>query len=291
MKKLFFKTLQSLARKCRLAVHGSDLKIYFELYPADSVKNRRFYNIGAGEFDHPAWTVINGGSEELKIKMQNHRFGLYHDLFDEKPLPFDDGSAELVYTSHTIEHVDNSAVDYLFRDVYRILKPGGIFRVVVPDARLAYEAWRRGDRHFYHWVYNPEMMYKIKEYGLKIPLAEASLNQIFLEEFAAQSSTIAELGSGKRITDEELEHLFNTRPFEQAMDYCISFCSREIQKIQPFRHMNWFDEKKLDRMLEQAGFSSRYRSGFAQSRAPVLRNTMFFDKTLPEHSIYMEAVR
>jgi hypothetical protein len=45
----------------------------------------------------------------------------------------------------------------------------------------------------------------------------------------------------------------------------------------------------LHARLEQAGFTDIIRSGYGQSRCPVLRNTRFFDSTHPKHSIYVEA--
>ena len=50
------------------------------------------------------------------------------------PLPFDNERWTGIYAHHIVEHVRYSkAVDF-FKEVYRTLKPGGIFRVVVPDA-------------------------------------------------------------------------------------------------------------------------------------------------------------
>ena len=114
---------------------------------------------------------------------------------------------------------------------------------------------------------------------------------MFLEEFAAQASEITSVGAAKRISDEELIRLFATRPFEEVLDYCTSLCSIELQKQHPWRHINWFHEKKLQEMLYAAGFENVYRSAFMQSVSPVLREKLWFDQTLPQHSLYMEAVK
>lgn len=46
------------------------------------------------------------------------------------PLPWDNNSIEEIYASHIIEHLDNP---YNFMlEVYRILKPGGIFTAKMP---------------------------------------------------------------------------------------------------------------------------------------------------------------
>lgn len=52
-----------------------------------------------------------------------------------KHLPLPDNSVEVLYTSHMIEHLDREEVKLFLREAYRILAPGGIIRIVVPDIR------------------------------------------------------------------------------------------------------------------------------------------------------------
>lgn len=49
------------------------------------------------------------------------------------PLPVKDASLQLVYSSHFIEHVPRSHVVAVLRECHRVLQPGGLLRVVVPD--------------------------------------------------------------------------------------------------------------------------------------------------------------
>ena len=176
MKKLFFKAGSIVFNHLKKMNKTSDEPHYREVYPAESVQNKRFYNIGAGEFDHPCWTNVDGGSEyyETLYSKNNHHIRL--DLFDHKPLPVADNTAELVYTSHTIEHVDDASVAYLFKDVYRILKQGGTLRIVTPDMDLQYDAWKRNDRRFYFWLEDEELNKKYKEHNLKITEGMIFLN-------------------------------------------------------------------------------------------------------------------
>lgn len=51
-----------------------------------------------------------------------------------QPLPFPDGSAGLVYTSHMLEHLFPNEALSLLTEIHRILTPTGVARVVVPDA-------------------------------------------------------------------------------------------------------------------------------------------------------------
>ncbi|HUS21497.1 MAG TPA: methyltransferase domain-containing protein [Aeromicrobium sp.] len=54
-----------------------------------------------------------------------------HDL--RKGIPMPDASVDAVYHSHVFEHIDRDAVDGFLDEVCRVLKPGGIHRIVVPD--------------------------------------------------------------------------------------------------------------------------------------------------------------
>lgn len=50
-----------------------------------------------------------------------------------KRLPFADGSVEVVYTSHMLEHMTREEVRRFLAETRRVLKPGGLLRVAVPD--------------------------------------------------------------------------------------------------------------------------------------------------------------
>ena len=44
-------------------------------------------------------------------------------------------------------------------------------------------------------------------------------------------------------------------------------------------------------MLKEAGFSVVERSGYRQSRAAVLRDDRFFDRTDPQMSLFVDAIK
>lgn len=50
-----------------------------------------------------------------------------------KGLPIPDGSCDVIYTSHMMEHLDRSEVKSFLNESYRILRPGGIMRIAIPD--------------------------------------------------------------------------------------------------------------------------------------------------------------
>jgi predicted SAM-dependent methyltransferase len=118
------------------------------MYPEDSLRNRRFFNIGAGGFSHEFWTNVDHGSDWYENKLKNN-IHIDWNLLDLTPLPVENDVAEAVYTSHTIEHITDEAAANMFNEAYRILKPGGFLRVTTPDIDLDYRAYRDNDYNFF----------------------------------------------------------------------------------------------------------------------------------------------
>lgn len=68
-----------------------------------------------------------GSGEQWKVRP------LVHDI--TKPLPFPANSVSAIYGSHVLEHLYRSDAVQLLADCKRVLKPGGILRLVVPDVQ------------------------------------------------------------------------------------------------------------------------------------------------------------
>jgi predicted SAM-dependent methyltransferase len=63
-----------------------------------------------------------------------------------KHIPEKDNSVEVLYSSHMLEHLDREEAKRFLIETYRVLKSGGILRVVVPDIRfLTEEYFKHGD--------------------------------------------------------------------------------------------------------------------------------------------------
>jgi predicted SAM-dependent methyltransferase len=108
-------------------------------------------NLGCGLRTHPDWINVDGSwnarlakrpilrkllaslrlmsADQAEIPWNRDIF--VHDV--RKPLPFPDGSAIAVYASHVLEHLYREEGQQLIRESFRVLVPGGIIRVVVPD--------------------------------------------------------------------------------------------------------------------------------------------------------------
>ncbi|MGQ1787246.1 methyltransferase domain-containing protein [Saccharicrinis sp. GN24d3] len=277
-----------------------DTQLYVVYYGEDSVKKRLFYNICAGGhggfggyFYHPCWTNID---IEAPILLDDWaRFNLEkdikHDLLDMTPLPLESETAEIIQSQYTIEHITDKAAKYFFKEAYRTLKPGGIFKVVAPNIELDYRAYMNNDKSYFEWVDTQSQEKYRHVYGNETPLNQASLEQIALVHFAANASIIHEGGNPERIQDEEFKHVMRTMKMEDAFDYCTSKCSIEIQRKYRANHINWWNHAKLIEMLKEAGFTNLYITAPGQSTAPVLRNRTYFDNMWNHVALFVEAIK
>jgi SAM-dependent methyltransferase len=62
---------------------------------------------------------------------------IYHDL--RRGIPFQSESFDAVYHSHFLEHLDRVEAPRFLRECRRVLKKGGLLRVVVPDLEILVE--------------------------------------------------------------------------------------------------------------------------------------------------------
>lgn len=72
----------------------------------------------------PEWTT-----------MDNEKFeyvDIVHDIHD-LPLPVEDGTYNLIYMAHVIEHIHWSQTIDVLKDIWRILDEGGVLEIWTPD--------------------------------------------------------------------------------------------------------------------------------------------------------------
>lgn len=83
----------------------------------------KMINIACGKRIHEEWENIDFSPQNPHTKRVN--------LLAR--MPYDDSSFDVAYSSHFLEHVDREVAPKVLGEIRRILRDGGIFRVVVPD--------------------------------------------------------------------------------------------------------------------------------------------------------------
>lgn len=115
-------------------------------------QNFNFLNLGCGFCFDSRWTNVDFYSTGPSVIACNLL----------KKIPFSDESFEVVYHSHLLEHIPKEDALRFMQECFRVLKSGGIIRVVVPDLEAIinnYIYWReiaiKGDKDAhknYEWT-------------------------------------------------------------------------------------------------------------------------------------------
>jgi len=80
-------------------------------------------NFGCGIRFSSNWVNIDFHSDDSRVQRVNLLAGF----------PYSDSSFEAVYSSHVLEHFDRDQGRLLLAESYRVLRKGGVLRIVVPD--------------------------------------------------------------------------------------------------------------------------------------------------------------
>lgn len=90
------------------------------------------YSIGARLAKFPFFRILNKKIKLFNLNWDNRIY--IHNL--TKAFPWEDNSVDIVYSSHTLEHLPREEGLKFLNECHRVLRRGGIIRIVVPD--LAY---------------------------------------------------------------------------------------------------------------------------------------------------------
>ena len=200
--------------------------------------------------------VFNGPRLTQFLRLDDHV--VVHDL--RKGIPLEARSAEAVYHSHVLEHIDRDDVPAFFAEIRRVLAPGGIHRVVVPD-------WER----------------YVREYI-------ASLDAALVDRHARAHHDTLVSQMLLQIVRREAYGTSLQRRLRRRLENLLLGDARKRGET----HMWMWDRVNLGQALEEAGFHSVQVVDWASSSIPRwnemgLDQNDFGGEYKPE-SLYMEAL-
>jgi predicted SAM-dependent methyltransferase len=80
-------------------------------------------NIGCGTLPLDGWINIDLIGLPVDLRWDIH-----------STLPFKENTVDAIFHEHVMEHIDACHGYFFVKDCYRVLKPGGVLRIVMPDA-------------------------------------------------------------------------------------------------------------------------------------------------------------
>lgn len=98
-------------------------------------------NVGCGPKPKDGWVNVDlfASGDVLSLDLR-------------RDLPFSTSSASIVYGEHVFEHLEYpDAAQKFLGEVLRILRPGGVLSIGVPDVELALRAYVNGDAERFKW--------------------------------------------------------------------------------------------------------------------------------------------
>jgi predicted SAM-dependent methyltransferase len=113
----------------------SILSFYYHKIFSSSRFQNAYINVGCGEKYIEGMINLDGNIFCKKDIWLDATLGL----------PFSENSIQGIYASHMIEHFNIRNVKKIFYGFYKVLKPGGAIRLVVPSLEYAINAYVRGN--------------------------------------------------------------------------------------------------------------------------------------------------
>lgn len=78
--------------------------------------------------------------------------GLDAELDLRHPLPLASGSCRFIFSEHTLEHFTVNEASRICEEYFRLLRKGGVCRIVVPDAGRYWRAYQERDEQWFSTV-------------------------------------------------------------------------------------------------------------------------------------------
>lgn len=216
----------------------------------------RLLNLGCGHRYHPGWVNVDFRSTDLEV--------LALDL--HRSLPFADREFDAVYHSHLLEHFPKSQAPLFLRECYRVLKPKGFLRVVVPDLEqiarlylLYLEKSLQGDeeaQNRYEWI-----LLEMFDQMVRNQSGGDMLEYWKQDPMPAESFVIERAGSEVLDLLPGLRQSPRPDPRPASEDCPRGGSQMDAGKIGEFRlsgevHQWMYDRYALGRLLENTGFQN-----------------------------------
>jgi predicted SAM-dependent methyltransferase len=246
----------------------------------------KLLNLGCGNRYHENWTNIDFISTNENI--------LAHDL--KLGVPFNDNSFHAVYHSHVLEHFPKADAVKFMKECYRVLKPGGVIRIAVPNLEeivrqylLNLDKAISGDAEAqsrYDWI-----MLELFDQAVRNYSGGEMLEYWKQDPMPAEAFVIERLGS------EVKGFLQSVRLNGNGVNHNGNFSAEQIGqfRLSGEIHQWMYDRFSLGKLLSQTGFNDARVCEAHESSIPNFNN--FLLDIEPDGSIrkpdslFMEAIK
>lgn len=130
-------------------------------------------------------------------------------------IPLQSASVDNIYSSHCIEHVEPNRIRHVIAELYRVLKPGGIIRIVVPS-------FKKG---VFYYFFFPSVLRRRMMPRLNSNVPDTKMSRLS-SWFYTETNSVNGTPGHKIIFDYELLHAFLSEAgFRQVNKKSLHSCS------------------------------------------------------------------
>jgi SAM-dependent methyltransferase len=219
---------------------------------------RALLNVGCGVHFHSHWVNLDVQARSPEVM----------DFDVRRPLPYAPRTFDMVYHSHVLEHLPRESAPAFIADCRRVLKPGGVLRIVVPDLEQIARHYLRqldaaaaGDAEAarrYDWI----MLELLDQIGRHRNGGEM---RSFLSStpLPAEDYVLSRIGDEAREMFADLRAARNDPPAAPLSDEELGRFRRSGEA-----HLWMYDRFSLMRLLQNGGFVDCRVVGAAESALP-----------------------
>lgn len=203
-------------------------------------------------------------------------------------LPSPNNSLDAVYSSHFFEHIDDEIAQHLFVESYRVLRPGGMFRIVVPDFGIFLQKYRNNDEQWFRSLNNgrPEW----GKYGVGNSISNLLLHWVANYDFNGPKGFYRGPPIG---VDEQEVRDKSAQGIQIFCEWAQGLVPVDDSHVTT-QHINWWDFRKFVRMLTQTGFKIVHEKQYMKSDSKIMLKNGMFDSWRPNRepfSLYVETTK
>ena len=257
-----------------------------------SDKNLKLLNLGCGSHHKKGWVNVDFNSTGPTVIAHNLNCGI----------PFEDGSFDVVYHSHLLEHFSKSSAQRFMNECHRVLKDGGIIRVVVPDLEQIIKGYStllekslNGDQDAqkrYEWIILELFDQMVRRVSGGEMLKYWKQNPMPAESFVIERCGSEVLNA--------INYLRSNSNVSQSGDRVISESALTSEQVGQFmlsgqNHQWMYDRYSLPKLLKETGFEEIRICSANESCIPDF-NSYFLDiepdgSVRKPDSLFVEAIK
>jgi predicted SAM-dependent methyltransferase len=265
----------------------------------------KYINLGCGNRFHEDWVNVDFASNDARVKNVNLLSGI----------PYEDNTFDVAYHSHVLEHFAPEDGKSFLKECFRILKPGGVLRVAIPDLEVIarnyikyLDAAMEGDRDAdanYNWT-----LIEMYDQVVRHQSGGEFQKYIYQKEIPNEDFIYERNGYEAR---KQRKNYFNSLSPDmsfksRAFRFLLKIQSKLEDNIPFYRyyrvgrlrlngevHLKMYDQYSLSRVLKEVGFIDPGKTSGYESKIPNWEKYMILDidngKVRKPDSLFLEAVK